>query len=245
MPDFKSFFKVVRDHNFRKMVKWQYIDRFAAPHELARLHDRSFSLLSNTCVGVGVYHKYGLPYSTPTVGTLIITEEYLRLLENLRYYLSQPLSFVKESKYPGVTQYCKGFSFPIGLLGNGEDSVEILFKHCKTEDEAYSKWTRRMERFNYDNLFVMMTDSAGADMGYPFKFEYAKRFDELPYRKVLFTCKPLPFACAVYIKNNMRGISVVENMMYNRKYERYMDLTAWLNSTPPIACTIQNKEVTS
>ncbi len=226
----EEILQTLREGNTRNMVRWRYVDQVMAPLERMRLHNKTFSLLANTCVGASIYHKYSLPYNTPTIATLMVTEDYLRMLEDLRYYLKQPLRFAKESKHPGVEPFYNR-KFPVGVLGEGDRTVEVLFLHEANEEVAFTKWTRRAARFNFDNIYIMMTDSGNIEFGEPpFNMEYVRRFESLPYKhKVLFSHIPINSPSVVYIKNNMKGIHVVENMMYNRKFERWMDVTGWLN----------------
>lgn len=105
------------------------------------------SIISNNCWGGIVYHSLGLECLSPFKNLFLEDEDYIRLLSNLRGYLSMPLKFLgfgtdihSKKKYP--------------IMGLGDISV-----HCNHEDapkDALEKWNRRLKKINYDNLFIEM-----------------------------------------------------------------------------------------
>lgn len=206
-------------------------DKYFSPFNRAKLKNLTFSVISNNCLAASIYHKYGLPYTTPTIGTFFFSDEYLRLLESFRHYMAQPLVFEETSAHPEVNELMeKTYKFPVGVLGG---DIEILFLHYTSKDEARLKWVRRVGRLNFDNLFILFADSgeAGAGAGgYDFKEEYVERFEALPFEhKVLFSSFPRMGQHVIHIKDNRPDYPYVENMIYNRKFEKYLDVTAWLN----------------
>ena len=66
-----------------------------------KLNNTDFSIISNNCWGGHVYRRYGLLYSSPTIGMYFYSEEYIKLLRNLDRNLFLPFSVVNanESKY--------------------------------------------------------------------------------------------------------------------------------------------------
>ncbi|UTW68402.1 DUF1919 domain-containing protein [Anaerobacillus sp. HL2] len=71
---------------------------------------------------------------------------------------------------------------PIGRLID----VEIHFMHYSTFEEAKNKWIVRSKRIQHNNIFLMMTDRDGCT------YEDMVKFDNLPFKKVLFTNKRYP-----------------------------------------------------
>lgn len=110
------------------------------------------------------------------------TEEYLKLLNNLQYYLKLPLEYVGMFYSPS-----EGKSYPVGRL----DDVELQLNHYENIEDAEEKWNKRLERLNMDNLFVMMHTT---------NCQVLEEFDRLPYsKKVCFVPfeSPLQSACTI------------------------------------------------
>jgi uncharacterized protein (DUF1919 family) len=108
------------------------------------LLNRDFTLISDDCWGGYVYNRFGLQYNTPFIWLIINPKDYLKLLKNIKYYLlDNELVFLRIEE----------FNFPIAVLGD----ILIYFKGYKTAEEADEKWRRRLQRMNWDNLFVKMT----------------------------------------------------------------------------------------
>ncbi len=212
-------------------LQWDIKDRFLSAFKRAKLRNRNFTIISINCLAGSIYHKYGLQYTSPTIGTFFYSDEYLRMLENFNYYMTQPLVLKDESWHPEVNQLMtKTYKFPVGVLGG---DIEIMFLHYSSKAEAKTKWERRVQRINFDNLFIIFTDAGAAGGGAgndDFKDEYVERFEALPFKnKVLFSKGPLRGNHVVQIRDSDPRYPWVENMVYNRKFEKYMDLTAWLN----------------
>lgn len=120
-----------------------------------RLINCNFTIISNNCWAGHVYRYFGLPYSSPTIGLYFYAEDYVKLCENLLYYMSQELKFisVEKSKYKDDLKKFQHHC-PIGVL----DDIEVIFLHYKSEDEAYEKWNRRKQRIVWDNIFYKMSE---------------------------------------------------------------------------------------
>ncbi len=219
----RDFLKRITADNIVASIKWDFLDRYLAWLPRSKLKNRNFSIIGNNCFAGGMYHKFGLQYNTPTIWTYIFPDDYIRFLENLDWYLKQPLTFKKETAHELAHEYCRlaGHSYPIGVLG-GE--VEIHFMHCHTEAEAAEKWVRRAARLNRSNLFVVFSDGA------EYHPELLERFERLPYEhKIFFSSKPCPQSkCAVFVRDYL-GADRVYDSTKNRKYEKYLDLVKWLN----------------
>ncbi len=63
-----------------------------------------------------------------------------------------------------------------------------------------------------------------------FKEEYVQRFEALPFEnKILFSAKSRRGKSVVFLEEYQLR-NCVDNMVVNRRYERYFDMVAWLNS---------------
>jgi uncharacterized protein (DUF1919 family) len=147
-----------------------------------KLKNKDFSVIASNCNGAFLLHDLGLRFNSPFVNLWMKPDDYVKMLSNLRYYLSCDLEFVEED----------GINYPIGLL----DDVRIYFQHYTTPEQAKEKWVDRSKRINFDNLFIMFTDRDGCT------YQNLCDFDALPYKnKVVFTHIPYPeLKSAFYIQ---------------------------------------------
>lgn len=162
-----------------------------------RLKYKDLCVISNNCwAGTAIYQPFGLRYNTPTVGLFIMDEDYICFLEQLDYFLQQPLQFIQpeQSKYYNkISQNgTQKVTYPIGMLDN---QVEIHFLHYHSVKEASEKWLRRIKRINHQRLILKMSLR---DEGYEMS-EIITRFEALPFpNKICFS--PIPAA------NNSKSI---------------------------------------
>ena len=110
----------------------------------------------------------------------------------LKGYVNGKLTFIKpeESRWKDMPQVSgdKRFgSYPIGVLSNGKNLIEIFFLHYHSEQEAKEKWERRVQRINWNKLLVKFNDQNGCSEA------EVNKFMETPFKnKVFFTCKHWP-----------------------------------------------------
>lgn len=103
-----------------------------------------FTIISNNCWGGMIYESYNLPKNSPTVGMFFMAKDYIEFLSDLRGYLNGNLSFIEPqaSRWKDVPQISadKRFgTYPIGVLSNGKNTIEIFFLHYHSEQEAREK----------------------------------------------------------------------------------------------------------
>ncbi|WP_042215765.1 DUF1919 domain-containing protein [Paenibacillus borealis] len=177
-----------------------------------KLKNDNFSIISNNCWGGQVYKNLGKPYNTPFVGLFIYGPCYIKLLENLDYYLHTPLTFTDTSQYKETPSY------PVGLLHD----IEIHFMHYTDENEAYEKWNRRLARFNWNNIFIKLSDRDLTSE------EHVQRFDALTYPKVFFSSKNTPGINSLVWFREFENSSTVDNEML--VYKKYFNAVNWLNT---------------
>lgn len=156
-----------------------------------KIKSRDFTIISNNCWGGKVYQYFDMPYLTPTVGLYFFTDDYLRFVSNLEYYLSLELMFISiDNSHHRDELLKKKRVCPIGILGD----VEIVFLHYKTETEAKEKWNRRKERINLDNLYFKISRQNSCTE------EHLKSFANLPYaHKIIINSRKKPlYSCEYY-----------------------------------------------
>ena len=53
-----------------------------------RLKNKNFTIICDNCWAGKVYQELGLPYQTPFVGMFVFSPDYIKMLKNLKHYLS-------------------------------------------------------------------------------------------------------------------------------------------------------------
>lgn len=190
-----------------------------------KLINNNFSIISNNCYAGWVYRNFNLPYKTPTVGLFIMPDDYIKLINNLKYYfLECDLKFIdcNNSKYKDYLKYKdeRFGSYPIGLL----DDIEIHFLHYANEKEAKEKWNRRCKRVNWDNLILKFDD------------QNLCTFDNLKdFSRIKTSAKKICFVANqenkldkdfIYVKEFKKDSYMIDDTWYNNKY---VDLIKFLN----------------
>lgn len=152
------------------------------------------SIISSNCFAGRIMQDIGMEYNSPTLGLYFMYPDYIELLSNLKYYLTDArIEFVENSKYPIGDERRAAWShwYPIGLLGS---KVEIHFLHYHSEKEAAEKWYRRAARVNFDNLLVV-----GMQQNLCTERDIID-FDSLPFEnKIMFSTLQLPLKSNEYM----------------------------------------------
>lgn len=141
--------------------KW-YLKR-----KFLRLKNKNFTIIASNCNGTFVYYDLGHPFMSPTINLTIGMNDFVKMVENLEWYMGQEL-----------VEVAGEFDCPVGLLGD----VKVNFVHYATFEEGGQKWNERKRRINWDNIFIVGTEKGDCT------YETIKRFDQLPYKnKVILT----------------------------------------------------------
>lgn len=186
-----------------KRIEWRLYKEI----KRKRLKNFNPTIISSNCNGGIIYHDLGLTFNSPTINLSMDTDDFIRLVSNLKYYLEQEIYEIKDENY----------DFPCGML----EDIKIRFNHYKTFEEAVDKWNERKKRINWDNIFIMAIDGDNAT------YDSLKNFEELPYQnKVIFTHKKYPeFKSSYYISGfeDKDGVGVL--IYFKKKFfiRRYLD----------------------
>lgn len=187
------------------------------------LKNKDFTIISNNCWGGFVYQKFGLKYRTPFIGLFLFAPDYIKLLENFNELIFTDIKFIefKESKYIDyIKKEDKDYSYPIGIIG---DDIEIHFLHYKSNEEAYQKWIKRVNRINLDNIVFKFSDR---DLCC---YELIERFNNLSLKnKLCFTAKEylnLKSCITIYECEHLKCVE--SEWIY---YENYIDIKRYLNN---------------
>lgn len=185
--------------------------------KFSRLKNKDFTVIASNCSGTMMYYDLGLPFLSPTINLTIGMNDFVRMVENLKWYMGQEIAESKDEN-----------GHPAGLLGD----IKINFIHYTTFEEAIQKWNERKNRINWDNLFII-----GMERG-DCSYETMKRFNQLPYKnKVLFTHVEYPeFQSAYYIKgfeeqSELGTITNFKNHFWRRRYLDDFDYVKFFNRT--------------
>ena len=120
-------------------------------------------------------HDLSLKFKSPTVNLFFRAEDFIKFCENLKYYLSiEEFVECKDTKIIGERTY------PVAYL----DDLTLFLVHYRSVKEAQDKWNERKKRVNWDNIVILNTDREGMTN------ELKDRFEQLPYRKVMFVNRP-------------------------------------------------------
>ncbi len=191
--------KVIRDIEVfvRRKVR-QYFDFHYQKKDRRALSKKEVVVIANNCWGGQIYQWLNMPYNSPLAGLFLYGPCYMKLLNNLHYYLQQNLVFIEESKYKDRPK-----TYPLALL----DDIEVHFTHYKTEEEAKAKWERRTQRLlqhkDVNEYFYMICDRERVT------YNMIKEFHKLPFKnKISF---------AIY---NVDGLN---NKQHIKVYERPKD----------------------
>ena len=152
--------------------------------EYAALRTRGITFLSDNCWGGLMYHTLGMEMTSPFINMFVWTDDFIRLINDLPYYLSQPL-------VPEKLRERRGAAYPVVLLGD----VRLHFNHVTTPDELTAfaeKWYRRRDRMDMDTLFIESSFDTPENQA-----KYESGFAACPYPKLIFT--PYPSEKYVYL----------------------------------------------
>lgn len=204
-----------------------------ANYRKKKLKNTDFTIISNNCWGGMIYEGYNLPKMSPTIGMFFMAEDYIEFLSDLKGYVKGDLIFIppEKSRWNNITWILedKRFgSYPIGVLSNGKNSVEIFFLHYHSVQNAKEAWERRIKRINWTRLLIKFNDQNGCTEN------EVRAFMKLPYKnKLFFTCKKWP-------ESIMKEVSVIFIKQFRQQdhifasYEpfgknKYLDMTKILN----------------
>ena len=196
----------------------------------AKLKNRSFSIISNTCIGGVITHSVGEQFRSPTVNLVIYEEEFLTFCEHLADYARCEL-------VPADPALEARMGYPVGrLLGSdaGLPDITVYFVHYKTFKDARDAWRKRFARVCYEDLFLLM------DRGMDATDEILDRFHRLPHRhKVFFTHRedperwPCTFRLSYYTPDHYQTAYMYQfrrrGLLYYRILDEF-DFVHWLNT---------------
>lgn len=139
--------KIASNIKYRNLIKFILTRYFKN-----QVGNQKFCIISNDCWGAEMYKLLNRPFNTPFIGLMLMSPCYIQLLEDPQYYLNLPLNFISQSKYSEMQAINSGIKFPLGVLGDSQ--IEIHFLHYRSREEAKEKWERRLNRIDWNHLFI-------------------------------------------------------------------------------------------
>lgn len=199
----------------KKFKEWEWKQYKARRRKQLKRND--FTVISSNCSGMFMYYDLGLRYLTPTVNLSIEMNDFVKMVQNLKWYMEQEMTEVQDQPY----------KCPVGILGD----IKIHFIHYDGFEKAVLKWEERQRRINWDNLFIVGSEKDGCT------YETIRVFDKLPYEnKVIFTHVAYPeFSSACYIKgfedkSELGTITNFKNKGLKRRYLDNFDYVQFINN---------------
>lgn len=189
--------------NIVQRIEW----RLYKERKKRKLKNLTPTIIASNCNGKFIYYDMNLKFRSPTINLSFEMNDYVKMLENLEWYMKQPILPYEDER----------FEYPTGMLGD----IEIRFNHYETLEEGIEKWEERKKRIDWNNLFIMGID--GDDCTY----ESLKRFDALPFKnKVIFTHKQYPEIKSAYYIPGFEDQDGIGVLLYFKKQflvRRYLD----------------------
>ena len=192
-----------------------------------RLSNKDFTLITQNCVGGVMYSTLGLEFLSPTINMFIEDENFVKLVENLEYYMSVPAT-AKQDRY--VDPIDNSIVYPKIQI----DDIELCCLHYKDCNDAIAAWERRRKRVNLENVFVIANTWNMHDNN-----RLIERITKTKYKTVIFTDGNYPFKECIKLKGDFwtkdkRGIIRPNLTDYDKYtgykyYEEQFDFVDWLN----------------
>jgi len=159
------------------------------------LAGRHFSIISSNCLGSRLSTLAGDRFRSPTVDLWFEPGDFVRFCHGLREYVRLEL------RHAELASDLAGY--PIAYCGD----VKLHLLHYSSFEDGASAWARRAGRIDFERLLFVFTDRDHAND------DHFRSFDELPFPKLLFSARALPYASCVHIKNR-RSTSCVPDLFW-------------------------------
>lgn len=191
--------------------------------------NRDFCVISNNCWGAEVYIDRKIEYNSPFVGLFIPPLQFVKMVNNLPVYLKLELVFIKKTKCKEYEKLHLKEKYPIALLGD----IEIHFLHYKDENEAITKWKRRLGRMPLDssNWFIK-----GCDGEIDNWVQYVDLWNSIPYNKIFFSAKKrIEIDNLIHIIESFNDYVTDGKALYKLSKD-YFDVDKWIDSKGDLWC---------
>ena len=197
----------------------RYLRRIERYRNRKRLKNRSFSLVTNNCIGGIISHDMHLRFLSPTINLFFTNEGFILFCQHLIHYLSIPVEEVESDK-----------DYPVGVLKGEYGDVLLFFMHYNSFLEAKQKWAERASRVDMENIYIIMEAQKCEE-------SILHQFDELDYpNKVILTDgfhigirTSFPVKDGFYDKNFFNGKILTYPKFGLRRYLDRFDYVSFFN----------------
>lgn len=153
-----------------------------------KLRRSQLSILSMNCFAGLLYHRFGLPFLTPTINMFTSDEGFVKFLKDPMKNISTKLKLVRTARNEVLK-----IDYPVYKIGETEWNMN----HYSDANLAKKKWADRSSRINWFNLLVTM---------YTENPDILAEFDKLPYsKKICFVPFKSDLDSAWYIDTSKYG----------------------------------------
>lgn len=171
--------------------------------KIKALRENTPTIFAPNCWGGITYHKLGLEFCSPLINMHERHDDYLKFLENPKYYLDQELQLSQMYQDQTLKR-----PFPVVKLGD----IYLWMNHYKDFAEAAAAWERRKARIKWDNLFVMFFDEDPSRVERFLRLPYDKKICFVPWETQTKELITVPFDQVHYPKANYPFWEVINNM---------------------------------
>lgn len=183
-----------------------------------RLRNKHFSIICPNCIGGNIYHRLGLQFLSPTINCFTSQDEFIRMVRNLRHYMSCDLVFPESLN--------KNKQFPVGLI----DDIVYNFNHDHDPEKAKKDWYRRRERIDYDNLYIILYEE------HSFSRDEILALKNIPCKRLVVLSDKKDHSDLDYVRVIKRNYGrpneahfLDRDWLGIQTFEKHFDFVAWLN----------------
>ena len=187
--------------------------------------NKNVTIISQNCIGGVIYADLNLPFQSPTINMFIEDENFVKLVEHIKYYMSLTPKPIDDKFSDGELVYPK--------IAVGD--IELCCLHYHNCEDAIKAWNRRKKRINYENIVVIANswNLHGKEVFY-------QRLINTGYKTVIFTLEKSKFPYCInlpewgHFRQDERGIvrpnitDEIPNSPY-LYFEKFFDFVGWLN----------------
>ena len=149
-----------------------------------KLRHSQLSILSINCFGGFCYHRFGLPFLSPTINMFTSDTDFIKFLKNPMQNVKAEIKYIRTARNETLN-----IDYPVYKIGE----VEWEMNHYSDANLAYRKWVERSFRINWFNVIAVMHTKSP---------EVAAEFDKLPFsKKVCFVPFQSNLDSAYYINS--------------------------------------------
>lgn len=194
------------------------------------------TIITEACYGGYIYNQLGMRFYSPFINTRIFEREYIKIINNLEYYLNIDIREKRNIQSTDEMQviisekeisWGEKMGYPILELGD----INLHAIHAKKVETYMEEWDRRKHRINWENIWVLMIIEND---------EMAEKFKAITHsKKIGFYYKDLRCDEIVCLKdwgnfsrrlqNGHDFLSYVHHLFYDEKLLRSIDIFKMLN----------------